>query len=93
MGKYLVKTQYINITENTTLPPENYGGWSLVNTGDVPLTVNGVTLDPAGSVIGVDYTDLPPNVIWSDNISIRFLSDGGNKQATLTRLQYSYVED
>lgn len=93
MGKYLVKTQYINITENTTLPPENYGGWSLVNTGDVPLTVNGVVLDPAGSIIGVDYTYLPPNVIWSDNISIRFLSDGGNKQATLTRLQYSYIED
>lgn len=93
MGKYLVKTQYLNITGNTTLPPENYGGWSLVNTGNVPLSVNGIILDPAGHIIAVDYTTLPPNVIWSDNISIKFLSGTGKKSATLTRLQYSYIED
>ena len=93
MGKYILKTQYLNITENTTLPPENYGGWSLVNTGRVPLTVNGVVLDPAGPLIAVDYTFLRPDVIWSDNISIKFSSDEGNRQATLTRLQYSYIED
>lgn len=91
--KYLVKNQTLTITENKTFPPENYGGWSLVNIGDVPLSVNGIILEPAGSVIGVDYTFLRPDVIWSDNISIKFLSGGGNKpRAILTRLEYSEIE-
>lgn len=91
--KYLVKNQTLTITENKTFPPENYGGWSLVNIGNVPLSVNGIILDPAGSVIGVDYTFLRPDVIWSDNISIKFLSGGGNNpRAILTRLEYSEVK-
>lgn len=93
MAKYLVKNQSLIITENKTFPPEKYGGWSLVNIGDVPLSVNGIILDPAGAVIGVDYTTLPPNVTWSDNISIRFLSSGGNPRAILTRLEYSEIEE
>lgn len=93
MKNYLVKNQYLTITKNTTFPPEKYGGWSLVNTGDVALTVNGVLLDPAGPVIGVDYTNLPPNVRWSDNISIRFIGTGSNPQAVLTRLEYTEVEE
>ena len=90
--KYIVKNQTLTITENKTFPPEKYGGWSLVNIGNVPLSVNGVILDPAGTVIGVDYTTLQPNVIWSDNIAIRFLSSGSNPRAILTRLEYSEIE-
>ena len=88
---YLVKAQYLTITENKTIPPEDYGGWSLVNTGDVPVMVNGILLDPAGSVIGIDYTNLPPDVIWSSNISIRFIGNGTKPQCTLTRFQYSKI--
>lgn len=90
--KYIVKNQTLTITENKTFPPEKYGGWSLVNIGNVPLSVNGIILDPAGTVIGVDYTTLQPNVIWSDNIAIRFLSGGSNPRAILTRLEYSEIE-
>ena len=91
---YLVKAQYLTITENKTIPPEDYGGWSLVNTGNVPVLVNGVVLDPAGTIIAVDYTHLHPDVVWSSNISIRFLDNGNNKpECTLTRLQYSRINN
>lgn len=87
--KYLVKTQTLTVTSNTTFPPEDFGGWSAVNTGDVPVIVDGILLDPAGALAGVDYTTLPPNVVWSKAITIRFTSSAGNKQVILTRLKYS----
>ena len=46
--KYLVKTQTLTVTDNATFSPEGFGGWSAVNTGDVPAIVDGILLDPAG---------------------------------------------
>lgn len=88
---YLAKTQYLTITDNVSLPPEDFGGWSIVNTGDVIATVNGVELDPAGAIIGIDYTNLPPNIIWSESINIRFDANttGTNPKLILTRIKYT----
>lgn len=91
--RYLVKTQTLTVTENATFSPENFGGWSAVNTGDVPAIVDGILLDPAGTLAGVDYTTLPPNVVWSKAITIRFTSNVGNRQVILTRLKYSESKD
>lgn len=87
--KYIVKTQTLTVTDNATFPPEDFGGWSAVNTGNVPAIVDGILLDPAGSLAGVDYTTLLPNVVWGKAITIRFTSSAGNKQIVLTRLKYS----
>lgn len=87
--KYIVKTQTLTVTDNTTFSPEDFGGWSAVNTGNVPAIVDGILLDPAGPLAGVDYTTLPPNVVWGKAITIRFTSPTGKKQVILTRLKYS----
>ena len=89
--KYLVKTQTLTVTDNSTFSPEDFGGWSAVNTGNVPAIVDGILLDPAGALAGVDYTTLHPDVIWSKPITIRFVSTIGNRQVILTRMKYSKV--
>ena len=91
--KYLVKTQTLTVTDNATFSPEDFGGWSAVNTGDVPAIVDGILLDPAGALAGVDYTNLHPDVIWSKTITIRFVAPIGNRQVILTRLKYSRVNE
>lgn len=90
--KYIVKTQTLTVTDNATFSPEDFGGWSAVNTGNVPAIVDGILLDPAGALAGVDYTTLPPNVVWGKAITIRFTSSG-NKQVILTRLKYSEYKE
>lgn len=91
--KYLVKTQTLTVTDNATFSPEDFGGWSAVNTGNVPAIVDGILLDPAGALAGVDYTNLHPDVIWSKPITIRFVASTGNRQVILTRLKYSRVNE
>lgn len=91
--KYLVKTQTLTVTDNATFSPEDFGGWSAVNTGNVPAIVDGILLDPAGALAGVDYTTLHPDVIWSKPITIRFVASTGNRQVILTRLKYSRVNE
>lgn len=91
--KYIAKTQTLTVTSNTTFPPEEFGGWSAVNTGNVPAIVDGMLLDPAGALAGVDYTTLSPNVVWGKAITIRFTSSTGNKQVILTRLKYSEYKE
>lgn len=91
--KYLAKSKYQIITENTTIPQEDFGGWQIVNTGDTPATVNGVTLDPNGSLVGLDFTTLHPDVIWSEDIKIVFGTLVTTKQVVLTRIKYTKVQD
>lgn len=91
--KYLAKHKYEQIMDNTTIQPEDFGGWSAINTGDVAATVNGVLLDPAGSVVGIDFTNLAPDIIWGDDITIKFdaNSTGTTKRITLTRIKYTEI--
>lgn len=90
MTKYGVHPKTEQISQDINISPADFGGWQVVNTGDTACTVNGVLLDPAGSVIGIDFTNLPPNVIWEESISIRFVAPyGANKRVVLTRLKYT----
>ena len=89
-NKYSVKRKYEQITSNTSVSAADFGGWQAVNIGDTPCTVDGVQLDPNGAVIGLDFTNLPPNVMWEDNINIRFVEPiGTNPRVVLTRLKYT----
>lgn len=91
--KYLSKSKYQVITENTTIPPEDFGGWQVINTGDTIATVNGVKLDPNGATVGLSFTDLPPEVIWSEDIKIVFETLVTVKQVVLTRIKYTPVTE
>lgn len=91
--KYLAKSKYQVITENTTIPPEDFCGWQIINTGDTPATVNGVKLDPSGATVGLSFTDLPPEVIWSEDIKIVFDTLVTVKQVVLTRIKYTSVPE
>lgn len=93
--RYLAKTKYELITQNTLVPAEDFGGWSILNYGETVCVVNGVPLDPNGAAVGIDYTSLHPDVIWSDNISIKFIDTGtgGSNAVILTRIKYTKVED
>lgn len=94
--KYLAKTKYEQITQNTLITAEDFGGWQIVNIGECPCQVNGVLLSQNGVVAGLDYTSLHPSVVWSDNISIRFINDNSNslgQMVVLTRIKYTKVED
>lgn len=94
MEKYAVKSRNEIITADTVLSPADYGGWQVVNIGDTAVTVNSVLLDPAGALAGVDYTQLPPNVIWEEAISIRFSRPlGSNPRVAVTRLKYELIDE
>lgn len=87
--KYKVKTKVETITTNTILQSEDFGGWQAVNVGDTPVNVNGVTLQPDGQVIGLDYTTLQPNVVWDEPIRIVFWEGSGSRPMVIvTRLKY-----
>lgn len=90
---WIAKTRTEQINDNTVLTAEDFGGWQIVNTGDTPCTVNGVILDPAGGLIGLDYTTLDPSVLWSDPISIKFSTLVTKKQVVLTRIKYTKKND
>ena len=74
----------LDITENTTLQPENYGGWLAVNTGTANVSVDGYTLEPGD---GLDFTKLDPHVLWNKQIQIVILATGG--KVRITRFIYS----
>ena len=76
----------IDVTENTTLQPENYGGWLAVNTGTADVSVDGYTLSPGD---GLDFTSLAPNVLWNKQIQIIILAAGG--KVRITRFIYTEV--
>lgn len=92
MYKVLSKTQ--RVTSNGTITPEGYGGWSAVNLGDTPAEINGVRTTSDGALIGVDYTQLSPDVEWNEPIRIVFAEPvGSNPLVVVTRLKYRYLED
>lgn len=87
--KYKVKSKVETITTNTILQSEDFGGWQAVNVGDTIANVNGITLEPDGKIIGLDYTTLQPNVIWDEPIRIVFLEgSGSHPMVVVTRLKY-----
>lgn len=80
---YNVKTRIQSYKQNTTITTTDFGGWLVVNTGTGAITVNKVKLQPSE---GLDFTQLPPNVIWGSPIQIVISEPGG--EATLTQLIY-----
>ena len=86
--KYKVKSKVETITTNTILQSEDFGGWQAVNAGNCTAVVNGVELSTDGIVVGLDFTNLPPDVIWDEPIRIVFQNDGDDKKLIVTRLKY-----
>ena len=74
------------ITANTTVRAEGYGGWLAVNVGEGNAIVDGYTIEPGE---GLDFTSLQPDVIWDSPISI-VLETGGIIR--LTRLMYKEIK-
>lgn len=85
---YLAKTKTEIIVDNTVLQAEEFGGWQALNTGTTIATVNGVPLDPNGTTVGLDFTHLQPDVIWSEPIRITF-SGVGTNSVVITRIKYT----
>lgn len=85
MAMYKVTTKIQDIRHNTTILPDNAGGWLALNTGADFAVVNGYPLAPGQ---GLDFTKLPPDVIWNSEITIE-LSDSA--MVRLTRLYYTKV--
>lgn len=92
MESYKVITKTQRITSNTALAADGYGGWNAVNLGDTDAQINGVTISAGGSLIGVDFTSLAPNVEWAEPITIAFSEPlGSNPLVVITRLKYRYA--
>lgn len=79
-----VSSKSQNVTSNTTLMPEGFGGWYCKNVGNTDVVVDGFLL---GAGESLDFHDLAPNVIWNTPITIVF--DGGSGSLRITRLQYA----
>lgn len=84
MYKLNAKSQ--DILSNTTLMPQNFGGWLCVNTGTANATVDGYTLAPGE---GLDFTNIPAEVVWNTPIQI-VLASGA--KVRITRFLYSEVQ-
>ena len=80
---YKVKTIIRQYTVNTTITDLEFGGWMAVNTGTDDVMVNKILLEPGE---GLDFTQLPPDVVWDSPIQIVIVNAGG--EVTLTQLQY-----
>lgn len=91
--KYLAKTKTRVVTDNTIITPEDFGGWSALNTGDTIAYVNDVPLDPNGPVVGLDFTVITPDVIWGEDITVRFdaVNPGVNPRVVLTFIKYTSI--
>ena len=91
--KYLAKTKTRVVTQNEIITPEDFGGWSALNTGDTLAYVNDVPLDATGSVVGVDFTAVHPSVIWGEDIIIRFdtVNPGTTPRVVLTFIKYTEI--
>ena len=85
---YIAKKKVETITKNTILQAEDFGGWQAFNTGTTTAIVDEVPISPGGSIVGLSFTDLHPEVIWGDPISITFSGSGINS-VVITRLKYS----
>ena len=72
------------ITADTTFNDNIYSGWLAVNTGATVATVFGVKLQPNAQL---DFTQLQPNVKWTQPIQV--LPNSG--EVTLLRLIYKEV--
>lgn len=85
---YKVTTKIEQISKNTALLADSFGGWQVICIGDDPVSVNGVKLSASGNVIGLDYTNLHPSVMWDEPINILFDGVGINPKIIVTRLKY-----
>lgn len=84
MYKLNAKSQ--DILANTTLMPQNFGGWIAVNTGTATAIVDGYELAPGE---GLDFTNIPAEVVWNTPIQI-VLASGA--KVRITRFLYSEVQ-
>lgn len=84
---YKVTTKIQDITTSQTIAPDTAGGWLIINTGADMVTVNGYELLPGQ---GLDFTNLPPDVVWNSEISIKITSTTDCK-VRLTRLYYTKI--
>lgn len=80
---YKVSTNTQNYAENTTIRPDNFGGWLAVNIGSANVSVDGYPLAPGE---GLDMTHLAPDVRWDKPIQIVITATGG--MVRMTRLIY-----
>jgi len=85
---YKVTTKIEQITQNTALLADGFGGWQAICVGDTAVTVNGIELSPSGNVVGLDYTNLDPSAVWDEPIKITFTGAGTNPKLIVTRLKY-----
>lgn len=83
MEKIKCTPKDIDVTENTTLQPENYGGWMAANIGTADAVVDGFPLSPGD---GLDFTKLDPHVIWNKQIQITV---NAGAKVRVRRLLYS----
>lgn len=80
------------ITQNTSVTPDGFGGWRVVNLGSAGCTVNGMPL--RGNTTEtyndtLDFTHLDAGVIYDDTIKIAFTEQPSTTQKLLlTRLYY-----
>lgn len=91
--KYLAKTKTRVVTQNDIITPEDFGGWSALNTGDTLVYVNDVPLDTTGPVVGIDFTAVHPSVIWGEDITVRFdtVNPGTTPRVVLTFIKYTEI--
>ena len=85
---YIAKTKVETINKDTVLQPEDFGGWDCVNEGDTVCVVNGVELDPYGTIVARSFTDMHPKALWGEPIRITFKGAGTNR-LIVTRLKYT----
>lgn len=87
--RYKITPVIVDITENTTVSPEDkYGGWLAVNIGTADATVLGYPLAPGESL---DYRHvLQPGDVWDSSITITVESGA---RIRLTRLQCRPIKE
>ena len=93
LDKQYTKTQTVTtVTTDTTFQADGWSGWAAINTGEAVATVNGIVLDPFGTISGVDFTASEPNVVCTDDITVTF-GAGGNPSVTVIRVYYAEVQE
>lgn len=85
---YTVKTKVEVIDSNRVLLADEFGGWDCINEGTTVAIVNNVRLDPSGTLAGRSFTDLHPEVLWDEPITVKFEGAGVNR-LVVTRLKYT----
>lgn len=67
MQKIIVTNRAQTIRENTTLPPEGFGGYLAQNIGTADVTVDGFMLNPGEKL---DFSSIAENALWQTAITI-----------------------